>query len=54
VVGGSNKTNVLDEGTGNILTGVSLVKGSPLGPQIQEAMMRKHEMLKLIKGPGMK
>ena len=53
VVGGSNKTNVLDEGTGNILTGVSLVKGSPLGPQIQEAMMRKHEMLKLLKHPGM-
>ena len=54
VVGGSNKTNVLDEGVGNILTGVSLVKGNPLGPQIQDAMIRKHEMMKSIRSLGKK
>jgi hypothetical protein len=54
VVGGSNKTNVFDEGTGNTLTGVSIVKGSPLGPQIQEAMIRKHEMIKPIRSLGKK
>jgi hypothetical protein len=34
VVGGSNKTNVLDEGTGNILVGVNNM-GSGVGPNIQ-------------------
>ena len=45
VIGGSNKTNVLDEGTDNIITGVNNMQGNPPGPEIQEAMKRKVEML---------
>jgi hypothetical protein len=46
VVGGSNKTNVLNEGTENILTGVNNMHGNPPGPEIRDAMMRKLEMMK--------
>jgi hypothetical protein len=49
VIGGSNKTNVLDNGTNNILTGVNNMQGEPLGPEIQDALMRKLEMMKLFK-----
>ena len=45
VVGGSNKTNVLDEGTGNIITGVNTKGGNPPGPAIREAMQHKLEIL---------
>jgi hypothetical protein len=40
VVGGSNKTNVLDLGTDNVLVGVNNM-GTGVGPQIA-ALMRKH------------
>jgi len=45
VVGGSNKTNVLDEGTDNIIAGVNTTGGNPPGPEIREAMQRKLEIL---------
>jgi hypothetical protein len=40
VVGGSNKTNVLDLGTDNVLVGVNNM-GTGVGPQIA-SLMRKH------------
>jgi hypothetical protein len=49
VIGGSNKTNVRDDGTGNILTGVNNIQGNPPGPEIHEAMMRKLEIMKSFK-----
>jgi hypothetical protein len=51
VIGGSNKTNVFDEGIGNILTGVDFLHGNPLGPEIKDAMARRSEIMKLIKLP---
>jgi len=45
VVGGSNKANVLDEGTDNIITGVNNMGGNPPGPEIREAMAHKLEIL---------
>jgi len=45
VVGGSTKTNVLDEGTDNIIVGVNNMGGNPPGPAIREAMERKLEIL---------
>jgi len=38
VVGGSNKTNVVDLGTDNIITGVNTMHGNPPGPAISDAM----------------
>ena len=52
VIGGSNKTNVLDIGKNNILTGVNNMQGNPLGPETKEAMERKIEMLKLFRSLG--
>ncbi len=49
VVGGSNKTNVLDEGTDNIITGVNTKGGNPPGPAIREVMQRKLEILRLFR-----
>jgi hypothetical protein len=54
VAGGSNKTNVLDQGTGNILTGVNIVRGSTPGMVIPDAMRKKYEMLTLLRQHGMK
>jgi hypothetical protein len=45
VVGSGQKTNVLDEGMDNILTGVNNMQGNPPGPEIHEAMKRKVEMM---------
>jgi hypothetical protein len=45
VVGSGQKTNVLDQGTGNIVVGVNNMKGNPPGPEIHEAMKRKLEIL---------
>jgi hypothetical protein len=41
VVGGSNKTNVLDLGTGNVLVGVNNM-GTGVGPTISDFLRRKH------------
>jgi hypothetical protein len=49
VVGGSNKTNVLDQGIDNILVGVNNMQGNPLGPEIQDAMQQKMEMIKSMR-----
>jgi len=46
VVGGNNKTNVLDAGTDNILVGVNNMFGNDPGQEIKEAMKRKLEILK--------
>jgi len=46
VVGGSNKTNVLDFGTDNTLTGVNIIQGNPPGPELQAALQRKHDLMK--------
>ena len=48
-----DKSNILDEGTDNVLTGVTKVNGRPLRPEIKEAMMKKAELLKLIKHHGL-
>ena len=44
VIGGSNKTNVFDQGTNNILTGVTKIQGNDLGQESQEA----HELMQEI------
>ena len=49
VVGGGNRTNVLDEGTDNIITGVNTRGGNPPGPAIREAMQLKLEILRLFR-----
>ncbi len=49
-----DKSNILDEGTGNVLTGVTKVNGNPLGSEIQEARLKKAELLKLIINQKMK
>jgi len=49
VVGGDAQTNVWNMGTGNILTGVNNMQGNPPGPEIQEAMKKKIEILDLFK-----
>jgi parallel beta-helix repeat protein len=51
VVGGNNKTNVYDEGIGNVLVGVNNMQGNPPGPAISDAMKRKLEMIKSIRRP---
>ena len=48
VVGGNNTTNVLDEGTNNILTGVNN-QGNPPGPEIMAAMAAKRELMKSLR-----
>ena len=45
VVGGSNKTNVVDLGTDNILTGVNTMHGNPPGPAISDAMKNWNPVL---------
>lgn len=45
VIGGSNKTNVWDEGTNNTLTGVTKIKGNHLGQQAREAHALLHEIM---------
>jgi hypothetical protein len=42
IIGGSNKTNVLDEGVDNIITGVNNM-GTNLGQDIREAMLLEKE-----------
>ena len=44
-----NATNVWDEGTDNILTGVNNIQGNNLGPQVQEAHDALKEMILLFK-----
>jgi hypothetical protein len=43
-----DKSNILDEGTDNVLTGVIKVNGSPLGPEIQEARQKKADIMNLL------
>jgi len=43
VVGGPNKTQVLDEGTNNIITGVKKIEGNSPGQRIREAVQTIHE-----------
>jgi hypothetical protein len=38
VVGGPNRKNVLDQGVGNVVTGVNNMNGNPPGPELQEAI----------------
>ncbi|MFX1326639.1 MAG: hypothetical protein ACFE91_00655 [Promethearchaeota archaeon] len=46
IVGGSTKTNVLDfMGTNNLIVGMNNMQGNPPGPEIQEAMEQKKELL---------
>ena len=46
VVGGSNKTNVFDEGTDNIVVGVTKVGGEGLGEHVKEGMQEKMRIRK--------
>jgi parallel beta-helix repeat protein len=47
IVGGSTKTNVLDiGGTNNIIVGMNNMQGNSPGPEIQEALEQKREILK--------
>ena len=48
VVGGS-KDSFYDEGVDNKIVGVNNMQGNPPGPAIQEAMKRKHEMMKDVR-----
>lgn len=41
VVGGSNKTNVYNQGVGNTLTGVNNMQGNPPGPDVSEGLQGK-------------
>jgi hypothetical protein len=47
VVGGSNKTNVLDNGTDNVLTGVNNMGGG-IGQHVKDAMQRKRDALRSL------
>lgn len=49
VVGGMNKTNVLDWGTNNILSGVNNMDTDPIGPEIHDAMMHKKDLMKTFR-----
>ena len=44
VVGGSNKTNVVDDGVDNVLIGVNNMGNSNLGQDIKDAMMAALEV----------
>jgi hypothetical protein len=48
VVGGNAKTNVFDQGVGNVLTGVNNMHGAAPGRAIAEAMKLKMELLKTL------
>jgi hypothetical protein len=47
VVGGSNMTNVLDNGTNNVLTGVNNLGGG-IGQDVTDAMQRKRDALRWL------
>ena len=49
VIGGSNKTNVWDQGTNNTLTGVTKIQGNDLGQQVQEAHAILNELMQNFK-----
>lgn len=49
VVGGTNRTNVFDEGTGNVLTGVNNMQGNAPGQTIKDAMSRKADIMRLFR-----
>ena len=49
VIGGSNKTNVFDQGTNNILTGVTKIQGNDLGQESQEAHELMQELMQQFK-----
>lgn len=49
VIGGSNKTNVWDEGTNNILTGVTKIQGNDVGQQAQQAHALMLQIMKQFK-----
>ena len=51
VVGGNNKTGVLDEGTGNLLVGVNNMHGNSPGDELKSALQRKRDMLKKATAP---
>jgi hypothetical protein len=49
IVGGSTKTNVLDiGGYNNIIVGMNNMQGNAPGPEIQEAMEQKRELVKSL------
>ncbi|MFX1526655.1 MAG: hypothetical protein ACFFB4_03700 [Promethearchaeota archaeon] len=49
IVGGSTKTNVLDiAGSNNIIVGMNNIQGNSPGPEIQEAMEQKRELIHLF------
>ena len=50
VVGSGGKTNVYDEGVSNTLVGVNNMQGNPPGPAIRDAMKRKMELIKSVRG----
>ncbi len=49
VVGGSSKTNVLDFGIDNYITGVNTIQGNPPGQDIQEAMHHKRDLVQSMR-----
>jgi hypothetical protein len=49
----ADKSDVLDEGTGNILIGEHNKRSGHPGPDIMEKMMRQHDKMNLHKHPGM-
>jgi hypothetical protein len=50
VIGGSLKTNVLDEGTNNILIGVDKKRDDQSRPQINKNYVRDHKMIEFHRG----
>ena len=45
VVGGNTKEIVRDDGTDNIVVGMNHKQGTPLGPEIQDAMQQKKDLI---------
>jgi hypothetical protein len=44
VIGSNAKTNVLDQGTENVITGMKRITGDPPGPRIKDALQHMREM----------
>jgi hypothetical protein len=51
VVGGPNSNHVLDQGVGNVVTGVNNMNGNPPGPELQEAIEQMLEFREFQIGP---
>jgi hypothetical protein len=51
VINGNNRINVYDEGSNNILVGVTSIQGNPPGPALKQAMQQKRDLLKSMPHP---